>query len=264
MPQSRAWRVAHASAAGTRHQAEGTGCEDYSCFLIMPKLCPDTIVAAVADGMSSAPMGGDGARIAAETACLHASICLWGNRQNPISPNRLESMLYTALLKAKTAIEEEADHWGLIPADFATTLLLAVHTQGHLAAAQVGDGAAVVSTQDGEHRTLLAPKRGEYANETDSITSRRAIHKSEIAIARPKNPVGEIFLMTDGLMNLTMDLATASPHTRFFAAMRQWLDQQESQAQPNLELKGILSSGEIAQRTDDDVTLLIAARRDHL
>lgn len=36
-----AWKVAHGSATGTRHQANGQDCQDFTCFLLMPKLTPD-------------------------------------------------------------------------------------------------------------------------------------------------------------------------------------------------------------------------------
>ena len=179
------WQVAHASATGKSHLASNQECQDYTCFLLMPRLSPDALVAAVSDGLGSAPNSATGARIAAQAACAQASHLLWQQRSKPVSPERFESTLYASLLHARAALEFNAAKSQIPLSSLATTLALLVHTEGVIAATQVGDGAAIISTQPNEYLALLKPQRGEYANETAALTSRRFIHQSQMAIVRP-------------------------------------------------------------------------------
>ena len=255
------WRVAHASATGSGHLAAGHACQDYTCFLFMPRLSPDTLIAAVADGLGSASHSATGARLSAQAACAHASHLLWAQRHRQPNPDAIESVLSASLLHARTTLEFAALKRHIPLTSLATTLLLLIHTRGLLAAIQVGDGAAVASTALGEYRTLLKPQRGEYANETIALTSRRSLQQSDLTIVRPHTPVRELALTTDGLLNVTMDSTTLEPHPPFFSKMSHWLRTHDGAVHPNTDLGRILSSGFIARRTPDDVSLLIAVDR---
>lgn len=262
MAAQRAWKVAHSSKTGTRHQDAGQDCQDFSCHLIMPRVTDDTIIAAVADGLGQATHGGPAARIAAETACETAASILWEHRRPAIGPERLESLLNAAVLDARMALETQAEHIRADLQELSTTLLLLVHTAGTIATAQVGDGAAVISTKPGEYHTLAKPQRGEYANETTALTSRRVLQKCEITIAHANEPVREIAMLTDGLLNVCLDSATLRPHPPFFRKFADWLRQYPSHLHPARDLQQALSTGFIARRTDDDLTLLLAVRND--
>ena len=80
MDDRRQWRVSHGSVTGTRHMRNGEVCQDHSCHLQMPRISGDTLVAAVADGMGSARLGGPGAHAASEAAATAASMLLWERR----------------------------------------------------------------------------------------------------------------------------------------------------------------------------------------
>ena len=262
MDDRRQWRVSHGSVTGTRHMRNGEVCQDHSCHLQMPRISGDTLVAAVADGMGSARLGGPGAHAASEAAATAASLLLWERRAETPAPERMESLLYASMLAARLTLEEKAAEEGAPLEDLATTLLLMVHTRGMIATAQVGDGAAVASTQRGEYRTLATPQRGEYANETTPITTKRALHHCQITIVRTPKPVREIALLTDGLLNVSMDMSTLDPHPPFFANMSDWLRAHRGPEHPNQKLRDTLSSDLITRRTDDDLTLLLAVRTD--
>ena len=262
MNNHRQWRVSHTSVTGTRHTRNGETCQDHSCHLQMPRISGDTLIAAVADGMGSAPHGGPGARAASEAAVATASRILWARRSEQPTPERMESLLYSSMLRARITLEEKAAQLRVPLEDLATTLLLLVQTRGIIATAQVGDGAAVASTQPGEYRAIAIPQRGEYANETTPVTARRALHHCQLAIARTPRPVREIALLTDGLLNVSMDMSTWDPHPPFFANMSEWLRSHRGPKHPNQELAETLSSDLITRRTDDDLTLLLAVRTD--
>lgn len=262
MPHPYTWKVAHGSVTGTRHQASNQECQDFTCFLLMPKLAPDTIVAAVADGLGSAELGGHGAQLAAETAVTQASGLLWDDGDRPPKPERLESILNSSVLEARMTLEDNGKQLKTPLQSLSTTLLITIHTGGVIATAQVGDGACVISTEEGEYRTLAKPQRGEYANETTALTSRRALQQCQINIIRPKRPVRELALTTDGLLNLSLDMSNMEPHPPFFNNLSTWLRENNASEHPNLRLQKILASDLIARRTDDDVSLLLAVRTD--
>ena len=245
---------------GTSHLKAGQPCQDHSGFLLMPRVSRDTIVAAVADGLGSAKHSAVGSKVATETAAETASRLIWQRRLRATTPQHMESVLNAAVLQARMALENEAHRMTVPLEELATTLLVMVHTQGMIATAHVGDGAAVVSTKAGEYRALAKPQRGEYANETTALTSRRALQQCEISIARPRRPVQEIALTTDGLLNLSMNMSTMEPHPPFFQNMANWLREHDGQQHPNGELKDTLSSDIVTRRTDDDLTLLLAVR----
>lgn len=259
MHARRAWRVAHGSVTGTRHHRSGTPCQDHSCFLAMPRITPDTLVAAVADGVGSAKHAGLASRVAADTAATTASALLWEYREPP-PPHRLETILNAAVLDARMALEHEGEQLQSPLEELATTLLLLIHCDGTLASAQIGDGAAVIATGPKEYHTFARPQRGEYANETNTLTSKRALQNCDITVARPNTPVTGLALLTDGLLGITLDAATLQPHAPFFTSMTRWLREFPEDTHPGLGLAETISSDIITRRTDDDLTLLLAVR----
>lgn len=260
MPRRNYWKVAHCSVTGAGHLQADQGCQDYTCFLTMPRLAPDTIIAAAADGLGSAAHSSLGSRIAAQAACAHASHILWQQRRHHADPDALESALNHAILNARTSLEKASRTKRIPLPELATTITLLIHTSNTLAAIQIGDGAAVVSTTEDEYHALLKPDRGEYANETAALTQRRSLQQAKLAIARPHQPVSTIALTTDGLVHITMDAATSEPHNPFYQKMSTWLRQHQGPHHPNSQLANILASGFITDRTKDDVSLFLAVR----
>ena len=252
------WRVAHVSLTGPGHAQMNTPCQDYSCFLTMPRLSPDTIIAATADGLGSAENSAIGSRITAQAACAHASHELWKHRHQHTDPDTLETILNHAVLSARTSLQHYARRRQVPLPTLATTITLVIHTAQTLAAVQIGDGAAIVSTDASSYHTLLKPQRGEYANQTDAITNRRSLQNAQIAIAKPHYPLTSIALSTDGLLSVTMDAATHSPHTPFFRNMETWLRNHQGPRHPNTDLASILDQPSITQKTNDDISLILA------
>ena len=126
-----------------------------------------------------------------------------------------------------------------------------------MAAAQIGDGAVVVSDESGGYRLFTTPQRGEYANITVFLVSRNALDSLEVK-SEPTSPV-RIAMFTDGLQNLVLRAATDTPHAPFFAPLFQWIESRPDGADYGPALEGLLTSPRVAQRTDDDVTLLLAS-----
>lgn len=261
MGKYEAWRIARASCQGSRNAARNKRCQDSAMVARLTKLpgAADTLVAVVADGMGSAKRSRSGARRACLSATERAVQLVW--KCQPQSPGEIETILNAAALQARMDVERLARRNKRPIGDYATTLLVLIHLRGHAAALQIGDGAAVIAA-DGRTKTLSTPQRGEYANETTSLTSPRSLQKARIDIARPREPVTHIALMTDGVMELSLDAKTGEPHDPFFRPIFEWLESTDDEGQHyGTELAELLRSEPVRRRTQDDTTLVVAARR---
>ena len=255
-PQSE-WRIARANRRGAKNARRKVACQDYAADVKIPELHSDTIIAAVADGMGSADLGQTGAFESTKSAIDHVGSLL-RSRRRALRPYNLETILNTAMNGARMALEDIAERNGNSLQRYATTLLLVVYTKGVLGAAQIGDGVAVVAGSDGKFITFSKPTRGEYANETTSVTSRRALQSCQIDIVQAD--IRQIALFTDGMVNLLLDNRTLEPHQPFFAETFSWFYRQSGEPQSNSGLTDLLKSDKVQKRTDDDTTLMLAAR----
>jgi hypothetical protein len=68
--------------------------------------------------------------------------------------------------------------------------------------------------------------------------------------------------MTDGLLNLALQRPGYAPHTRFFEPLVQFCSQAEEPHEASAQLSAFLASERVCARTDDDKTLVVAARHE--
>ena len=176
---------------------------------------------------------------------------------------------------------------GKEPRDFASTLLAVLVGPNSGGALQIGDGVIVVSDggngwgrvfwpQRGGYadhlpnpnrdttafRWVFWPQRGEYANTTRFLTDADALERLHIAPRLGK--VTDVALMTDGLESLALHYASTSVHEPFFHGMfRPLWDADRTGEIHHLSagLERFLSSEQVGSRTDDDVSLILATRR---
>ena len=242
------WRVVGASVEGSGHRRNRTGCQDAHAWTLV---APDTLVAAVADGAGSARLAADGARLAASFSVEYVAWRLCEHED----VDRLE-LLGDAMDATRVQLERKAagDKYDL--GDLATTLALVVASPEGIWAAQVGDGSVVVDHADGSLSALAEGEREEYLNETTFLTSQK--WRSACTLEESLTPVGAVALLTDGLGLLALDLSDGGrPHTPFFKPL---LGFARSENPCPSELERFLESERVATRTDDDVTLVLAAR----
>ena len=140
--------------------------------------------------------------------------------------------------------------------DLATTLLLAVAAPEATAVLQIGDGAVV--GEDLAERTIMAlsrPDTGEYANETVFLTMPGV--DPQVCIGPP---VRALAVFSDGLQRLALQMPEGIPHEAFFRPLFRFIDC-ECVEDRSGELAGFLTEPRVASRTDDDITLLVGAKR---
>ena len=248
------WRIVAASVCGTSHIKNKQLCQDAHHWQILPN---NVLVIAAADGAGSASLGKVGAMIAVETAIDHISNCREISPHTLADDQLLHTLLTDTILASKKAIEEEADISEHLPNDLATTLIIAIATPEIVAVAQIGDGLAVAKDSTGNLIALTIPNNGEYINETTFLTSPDALDTAQIRILRQN--IVNIGVLTDGLQMLALNMVVGEPHKPFFLPLFEFVANADDKIVAKEQLVKFLSSDRITQRTDDDLTLVIAA-----
>ncbi len=249
------WRVVAASVCGTSHIKNQQLCQDAHHWQLLPG---NVLVTAAADGAGSASQGKVGAMVAVETAIETLSL-------KEITPDILaddalvQSLLHEALLAAKKAVEDEAIACSKQPQDLATTLIIMLATPKMVAVAQIGDGLAVAKDEQGNLLALTTPDNGEYINETTFLTSPHALDTAQMKIWR--ETIVNIGVLTDGLQMLALNMLVGEPHKPFFFPLFDFVKNAEDKTLAKEQLVRFLGSERITQRTDDDLTLILASFR---
>ena len=246
------WRVVSASVCGSSHLRLDRPCQDRH-FWAMPS--KGVLVAAVADGAGSAPLSEFGAEIAAHTAVKVVAEAI-APLPKADEEAAWKDLLIEALRTARYAVEAEAEIRGVPPSDLATTLILLVTTPDVTAVAQIGDGAAIFEDEGGALHALTTPQNGEYANETTFLVSPNALEKVQTTV----QPIcaHRLALFSDGLQRIALRLADGTPFPQFFAPLFRFVEECEELPKADEQLAEFLGSPRVSERTDDDVTLLLA------
>lgn len=251
------WRAVAASVTGTSHNKTKKPCQD-SCLLEV--LTEHGVVVLIAsDGAGSASRSEQGSARACQELFDNVRLYLEEG-------GKLESVTRELASKwienAAEAVQQSADQEGMPLREFACTLLAAMVSDNHAVFMQIGDGAIVFWGRGyGDWSIASWPQHGEYLNTTSFLTepaSRRAFEFiSEHA------PIYEIAVFTDGIESLVLHYATQSVHSPFFdgifPAVRV-LEQPGLSTSLSDQLASYLASPPITERSDDDITLLMASR----
>ncbi|PHJ60476.1 serine/threonine protein phosphatase [Nostoc linckia z18] len=247
------WRIVAASVCGTSHLRNKQLCQDAHHWQI---LADNILVAAAADGAGSASLGKVGAMLAVETAIENLS-SKGLTRSSLTNDANVRSLLNDAILAAKKAVEQEAVACEKQLADLATTLIIMVATPEVVAVAQIGDGLAVAKDRMGNLLAVTMPDSGEYINETTFLTSPTALDTAQMRLWR--TDIVNVGIITDGLQMLALNMVVGEPHKPFFFPLFEFVANAEDKTAAKEQLVKFLRSERIAQRTDDDLTLIIAA-----
>jgi hypothetical protein len=248
------WRVVSAVERGQRHVKTGQPCQDVLRWRLWPG---ETLLAAVADGAGSARFAEVGAEVAVDAAIESLAESM-PEEPAKLSPHAIKTLLSHTLLGARGALIAEAGRRAETARDFATTLLVLVATPVWAAAAQIGDGAIVVGDGRDSCRTLSGPPVSEYLNETVFLSSEKAGEQAQISFW--PGSVRQAALMSDGLQMLALKMPGAEPHLPFFKSLFGWLEGAEDLGPAQTQLEAFLRSPRVLERTDDDLSLLVAAR----
>ncbi|MGE3424783.1 MAG: PP2C family serine/threonine-protein phosphatase [Dehalococcoidia bacterium] len=249
------WRFAAARAIGTSHLRANLPCQDRFLSEVLEN---GSLVAALADGAGSAALAERGAEIAVAAVLAHVKQSLEERRTD------FAVVLREAAASAREAISAEADREGTALRSYASTLLAVVLSPEGGGALQLGDGVIVVSDGGDEWSWVFWPQRGEYANTTHFLTDEDALDQLEAEVFSAG--ITDLALMSDGLEPLALHYASKTVHDPFFNGMFPSLVKAEGCAEIyalSAFLEQFLSSERVGSRTDDDVSLILATRRNH-
>lgn len=153
------------------------------------------------------------------------------------------------------ALGAEADRQRVPFRSLATTLSCALASPRWTWVLQVGDGATAIRPAGGAAWAIAAwPERGEYANSTHFLTDDEVRWQSSVGPS-----ASALAAITDGLVPLALDLAGRRAFAPFFDGIASELAAHEpAELAPHLAL--LLRSPRVTDRTDDDVTIVIAVR----
>jgi hypothetical protein len=247
------WQIVSASVRGKSHEKNDLPCQDAHCY---KRLSDDLLIVAVADGAGSARLSEIGSKVAVETAVNTLAQMI--NLPLSVPPEiDWKGLLMDTLNAAKIAVQAEASIQDVEIRELATTLILLLATPNFIAVAQVGDGAAVVEDKTGKIEAITQPEQGEYLNETKFLIGFDAVETAQIRVWEGEPTHLAVF--SDGLQMLALKMPEATPHRPFFSPLFKFVsmitDQQDAQEQ----LESFLRSPRVAERTDDDLTLILAS-----
>ena len=249
----RKWKLVGASVQGVSHIKSGTPCQDAHKFNIE---CDEILIAAVADGAGSASFSADGARFAVEQFLENFGEGLAGELVSHHSEKPQRKLLIQELDYLQARLMAYAAELSIEAREFATTLLLIIAEPNFVAVAQIGDGAVVIGDADGNIFALTKPQNGEHANETTFLTSPDAVENAEIVVWHGK--VKHLAVFTDGLQRLALQMPEGTAHAPFFKPFFAFVENMTDADKAQQELEKFLYSPRITERTDDDLTLLLA------
>ena len=254
--------VAGATRIGRRHDAEDSPNQDSFRYRTIPE--KQTLIAAVSDGAGSAPKS----KLGSSAAVLHAvNVTTDELAKDATLEDALRSGLEAAISAVHRMAERDPRH---DVNSYHATLILAAWTPEGVAAIQVGDGAAIVTTTDGP-KMLTIPQQGEYANETYFITMSQA---SDIAFFNQTEDATALAIFTDGLQKQAVDFAHKRPHAEFIDDAIAAGTHEHEQTQEGIwssswstnptdadqRLHDWLCGEQVAQQNSDDTTLIVASR----
>ncbi|MDX5983230.1 PP2C family serine/threonine-protein phosphatase [Sphingomonas echinoides] len=249
------WRWVGASRRGVSHAKAGTRKQDaYSSFLAEGGT---TLVTIVSDGAGSASHGGEGASLICRTMGTSLRRHLGTARGLPGADE-----LWLWIDEGRDRIGAAASTRGLMPRDFAATMVLIVTTGDETLVAHVGDGSAVARDVDsGRWSALSWPAQGEYASTTFFVTDDPA---PRMRVIRSELPIDAVAVFTDGIERLALDYADLDAHQPFFRGMIAPLEEVSAPGLDrdlSVKLGAYLDAPAVCDRTDDDKTLILAFRR---
>ena len=249
------WRYAAAATVGTSHVRDGLPLQDaFACRVAVEP--EPTLIAVVSDGAGSASEGAAGSAFMCTSLVQDLEAGLRSASPDPVA------WLTEGITHVRAALLAEADQRAIPARQFAATLLCAVVAPAWSVFAQIGDGAIVTSEPGtGGWSWLFWPQRGEYANSTSFITDDRALDGLRVEAVPHGQP--EIAMFTDGLQHLLLHYAEQTVHSPFFEKMMAPIRRSAGSGEDaglSQALASYLRSPTIAERADDDLTLLMATR----
>jgi len=212
----------------------------------------EILVAIASDGAGSAELSSFGSKLT--TQVMFDSIRGWIEQGGSVG-----DLVKETVLDWLYGVRDQI--WQLAK-DYSATLLFAILGPNAAAIGQIGDGAVVVSENGTDWDAVFWPQHGAYANQTYFVTDERA--HEQLALKIVHQPIKDLAVFTDGLERVFLDFRQERAHppvfSKMLAPLRAWHDKGHAQ-ELSVQLAQYLRSPTIANRSDDDLTLVIGTWR---
>ena len=249
------WKAVGTSVAGTSHVELNVPCQDYSAYeRVMIGSVPAFIIA-IADGAGSARLS----HVGAQEAVGHLLRIIPLGLRSVVDVN--EYVAREWLNDTRAHLQEVSSRESCELRELGSTILVSILTDLASFFIQIGDGAWIIE-RNGEYDVATWPSDGEYVNETTFLTS--ANWADSIKYEVVAGALSAVAGLTDGLQRLALQFDSRSVHTPFFDPLFQVLRAADDESSLISPLKEFLSSDRVAERTDDDKTLVLACRTEQL
>lgn len=249
------WRAAGTHVAGTSHAKLGIPCQDYCAYRQTLIGAEPALCIAIADGAGSARLSHVGARIAVD----HLLQEIPSKVSDIFTANK--AIARELLDSARKGLSGAAKEHSVELGDLACTILVAVLGEFASFFVQIGDGAWIYKSNH-EYSSATWPSNGEYANETTFLTS--PDWQTSISCRTVRGSITAVAGFTDGVQRLALELNTRCVHRPFFEPLFAALQASEDETTLIAPLIDFLTSDRVAERTDDDKTLVLACRKERL
>ncbi len=247
------WRAIGSSVIGTSHEKLQLPCQDaceyYGCTLGSERV----LLVGIADGAGSA----SASQIGSAEAVRHVLQQVASSKLHLLEIN--EYVAAGWLTATRQHLEELATARGLAVRELACTFLLAILGETRSLFLQIGDGAWIARAAAG-YTVVTWPSGGEYANQTTFLTSPN--WREQMQFSAVPGALGAVAGFTDGLQNVALHFASRTAHAPFFDGKLQALGAAADVAALQEPLRRYLASPALAERTDDDKTLVLACRHE--
>jgi hypothetical protein len=247
------WQAIASSAVGESHRESGI-CQDAVVYKTLND--DEVIIGAISDGMGSAKHAQIGSCLAVKVALSELIEIDW---QPKLASEKFVFNIFSKTLqKIRNEIASQAKENNYNLQDLACTLIVFVAHSEWLIAMQIGDGLLIGKPRMGDYELLIRPSKGEYANETVSITDLDIEDYINVIIKHVS--LDFICAATDGIENLCLKKdADWQPYQNFFRPLEDHLKTRKGKLQKEKELENFLNSERINKNTDDDKTILICS-----
>ena len=248
------WKTLAKSVQGVGHRRGDIPCQD-SCRIHQLSIGEEQVLILTAsDGAGSAEQSEIGSRTACESMerIVVDELMRWGG----LKPFGI-AQAYTWYQQVLHDLQANAELLGVPVRQLACTLLTAVVGETGAAFCQIGDG-AIATKVDGKFEHVFWPQSGEYANTTNFITGGRL--ENDLMFEWRDAQINEITIFTDGLQPVALNYAQRHVHQPFFSPLFNALANQPNPSELEQPMLAFLESKSLAERTDDDLTLILAMR----
>jgi hypothetical protein len=243
-------RVAGGSVRGRSHERNGKPCQDkYYVWRAKDKKAAGI---ALADGAGSSSHSQIGAEYAVNAVLPFVQDQFTDFLTNPAGAGK---RMIEFLLRG---LSEAAGQNGLLLHDMACTLLFVYIRRKRktlqYVAGHIGDG-VIISEQGKEMKVLSEPARGEYANTTVFLTSKRSASYLRVYSGAMMKPAGFI-IMSDGAAESLYIRKLKAPNQRYCQQIFDWCDKYPRRKITKALLMN-LEKGVFREVTSDDCSLSV-------